>query len=511
MDAIYLRKSRVDLDAEKSGSGNTLLRHKTTLLELAKRQGREIGEIYEEVRSGETIAARPEMQRLLHDVENRKWDAVLVMEIERLARGDSIDQGIVSQAFQYSGTKIVTPVKTYDPNNEFDEEYFEFGLFMSRREYKSIRRRMEAGKVAAVKEGKFLGKTAPFGYERMRIENGKGWTLRIVPEQAAVVHQIFHMHADKGYGFQKIAHILNSENILTGKGNPWSAFAVRSILDNITYAGYVYWGRRPVVRTSKGSEPIKHRPVQDAYLICKGIHKPIISKELYDASQARRRSHPDIPLRNDTKLVNPLQGILYCHQCGHRMQLVVRNGKTPSLCCRNLACGNVSARLPVVEDTLITALDSWLSAYTVDIGDRTYIAELHDRVQQAKNAQKRISRLLEQEAVRLGCAYDMLELGIYSPEEFVTRRNTIAQKQQELQDKFDTAAKAEHDSTETLTQQKQLVPRVEHLLHAYTDAASAKEKNDMLKAIVTRIDYEKVKQYDDSSIKLYIFPVLKQK
>ena len=59
MDAIYLRKSRIDIDAEKSGSGNTLLRHKTALLDLAKRQHRSIGEIYEEVRSGETIAARP--------------------------------------------------------------------------------------------------------------------------------------------------------------------------------------------------------------------------------------------------------------------------------------------------------------------------------------------------------------------------------------------------------------------------------------------------------------------
>ena len=169
MDAIYLRKSRIDIDAEKSGSGNTLLRHKTALLDLAKRQHRSIGEIYEEVRSGETIAARPEMQRLLQDVENGKWDAVLVMEVERLARGDSIDQGIVAQAFKYSGTKIVTPAKIYDPNNEFDEEYFEFGLFMSRREYKSIRRRMEAGKIAAVKEGKFLAKIAPYGYERIRI------------------------------------------------------------------------------------------------------------------------------------------------------------------------------------------------------------------------------------------------------------------------------------------------------------------------------------------------------
>ena len=92
------------------------------------------------------------------------------MEVERLARGDTIDQGIVQRAFQYSGTQIVTPAKTYNPNNEFDEEYFEFGLFMSRREYKTIRRRMRAGVTAAVKEGKW-----PFN-QNMGVD---GFSLRI--------------------------------------------------------------------------------------------------------------------------------------------------------------------------------------------------------------------------------------------------------------------------------------------------------------------------------------------
>lgn len=59
------------------------------------------------------------------------------MEIERLARGDTIDQGIVAQTFKYSGTRIITPARDYDPSSEADEEYFEFGLFMSRREYQT--------------------------------------------------------------------------------------------------------------------------------------------------------------------------------------------------------------------------------------------------------------------------------------------------------------------------------------------------------------------------------------
>lgn len=130
---IYLRKSRVDIEAEAHGEGETLARHEKLLLEVAKRGPYNITQIYREIVSGETIAARPVVQHLLQEVEDGKWEGVLVVEVERLARGDTIDQGVMAQAFKYSGTKIITPLKVYDPANEFDEEYFEFGLFMSRR------------------------------------------------------------------------------------------------------------------------------------------------------------------------------------------------------------------------------------------------------------------------------------------------------------------------------------------------------------------------------------------
>ena len=166
--AMYLRKSRADMEAEARGEGETLAKHEKALTELAKRLSLSVVKQYREIVSGENIAARPQMQALLADVNDGKYDGVLVMEIERLARGDTIDQGVVAQAFKTSGTKIITPIKTYDPNNEFDEEYFEFSLFMSRREYKTIRRRMNAGRIAAVKDGNYIAPVPPFGYKKIQ-------------------------------------------------------------------------------------------------------------------------------------------------------------------------------------------------------------------------------------------------------------------------------------------------------------------------------------------------------
>ena len=111
----YLRKSRKDLEAEARGEGETLARHEHILLDLAHRMNISLEAIYKEVVSGETISARPVMQQLLREVEEGVWTGVLVVEIERLARGDTRDQGYVAEAFTYSDTKIITPLKTYDP------------------------------------------------------------------------------------------------------------------------------------------------------------------------------------------------------------------------------------------------------------------------------------------------------------------------------------------------------------------------------------------------------------
>ena len=166
MYAMYLRKSRADLELEAMGEGETLAKHKAMLYALASRHDIHPDQIviYQEIVSGESLQDRPEALRLLDDVFAGKYAGVLVTEVERLARGNTKDQGEVAEAFQMSNTKIITPAKIYDPNDEFDQEYFEFGLFMSRREYKTIRRRMETGKLQTVLDGNYVLPQKVFGY-----------------------------------------------------------------------------------------------------------------------------------------------------------------------------------------------------------------------------------------------------------------------------------------------------------------------------------------------------------
>ena len=186
----YLRKSRADAENRSASDAEILARHERLLVETARRRGVAISAVYREVVSGDSISARPEMQRLLSDVMAGKWDGVFAVEVTRLARGDTIDQGVVAQVFKYSGTKIITPDRVYNPSSDSDEEYFEFGLFMSRREYKMINQRQQRGRLASIQEGKWVSNKAPYGYIRVKLDRQKGWTLR-PNEHAPVVQDIF--------------------------------------------------------------------------------------------------------------------------------------------------------------------------------------------------------------------------------------------------------------------------------------------------------------------------------
>ena len=79
--AIYLRKSRSDIEDEKKALArgevyDTLQRHRKELLTFARKNKLKIVDIFEEVVSGDTIEARPEVQSLLENAKNGKYDGV---------------------------------------------------------------------------------------------------------------------------------------------------------------------------------------------------------------------------------------------------------------------------------------------------------------------------------------------------------------------------------------------------------------------------------------------------
>src|SRR5690606_35864000 len=265
--AMYLRKSRADLDAEARGEGETLEKHRKILDDLAKEKGYNVVKIYEEIASEESIAHRPEMIKLLDNVTRGLYDAVLVVDIDRLGRGNMQDQGVILDTFKQSKTKIITPRKVYDLENEFDEEYSEFEAFMARKELKIINRRLQSGRVRSVKDGNYIGTRPPYGYQIKKDQNGR--YLVPDPDQAPVVKMIFDWYTNQRLGSTKIANRLNQLGYLSYTGKFWDTDSVRIILMNPVYIGKVTWRKKKYQPIGPKKRKTKQRP-RDEWIIADG-------------------------------------------------------------------------------------------------------------------------------------------------------------------------------------------------------------------------------------------------
>ena len=508
--AIYLRKSREDIESEKYGEGETLARHEKILTTLAEKRNLHISKIYREVVSGETISERKEMQKLLKDVENEKWTGVLVVEVERLARGDTADQGRVSKAFKYSHTKIITPVKTYDPDNEFDEEYFEFGLFMSRREYKTINRRLQRGREMSVQEGKFVGNTPPFGYDRVKLKDAKGYTLSINQNEAPIVKEIFRLYAFENNTINSVVKQLNSLNLKPRISNEWTISSVKDILSNPTYIGKIVWNRRKQKKKTKNGHIIISRPRNQNYLIYDGLHEPIIDNKTWNLVQEKRKQNAPKVKYNNT-IQNPLVGLVFCEKCGKPMQRrpYPKADKPEALICSNSKCDNISSKLYIVENKIIEALQIWLENYKVD-----YEVKNNQNPDNNNIIEKSIvsaKRELERENTKLDKIYDFLENGIYNRDEFINRSKTIKDNIKSLENKLEEYNSLLQKNIDMQNEKETMIPKLENVIDLYDKLETAEDKNILLKSIIAKVTYLKIeksikKDSDPTDFELHIYP-----
>ena len=278
--AIYLRKSRADMEAEKLGEGETLARHRKILTELAARKGLYVEKIYQEIVSGaETIKDRPEIQKLINDAYQGKYRGIIIVEVTRLSRGSQGDAQIILDCLKYAnrnnGLLVVTPTKVYDvAHNSDDEEYMEFELFMSRREYKMIQKRMDRGKKQCVVEGNYMGSYRPYGYNILKTKTGR--TLVPNEEEAPIVKKIYKWTVEDNMTPGEIARKLTNMGIPTYTGEPeWSLATIKTILTNPTYIGKVRWNDRMQIKTMVDGKLVTSRPRSthsDHYMLYDGKH-----------------------------------------------------------------------------------------------------------------------------------------------------------------------------------------------------------------------------------------------
>lgn len=486
--ALYLRKSRKDKALEESGI-DTLERHEKILRDLAEKQGLEIGEVYKEVVSADSIEDREEMQRLLKDVHNNKWAGVLVVELERLARGDTKDQGIVAEAFKYSETLIITPSKTYDPNDEFDEEYFEFGLFMSRREYKTIKRRLNAGVKLSVLEGNYLSPIAPYGYDI--VDRGRRDRTLKPNDKAKIVQMMFRWYTVDKISFCEIAQKLTDMGIPSPKGmGYWSSFSVTKIIKNDAYIGKVRHGKNKDVKEYNPEtgklKTVQRQQKESDIIIADGKHPALIDMDTWNTAVSRHTLNTRI--RKNVELSNPLAGLMRCSKCGLMMQYKreIRPKKTYEWFRHRMdystKCNCNSADYKEVMDALVFALKEYIADFQVQL-DGTNEAEAKQHEDMIVEMEKNLEGL----KARRKKVLISYEDGLYTDEEFMERKADINDDITMLTARIE---EAKNTAPEEIDYREKVV-KFSEAVDLIQNGAKPKDINDLLKEILCEIRYSR--------------------
>ena len=489
--AMYLRKSRADIEAEKDGEGETLARHRKILTDLAVRKGLYVEKIYEEVVSGETIEARNEIQKLIQDCSAGKYKGIIVIDISRLSRGNQGDAQTILDCLKFSnmnrGVLVVTPSKTYDiAHNHDDEEYMEFELFMSRREYKMIKRRLDRGKAQAVVEGNYMGGRRPYGYNIVKKKRTR--TLEPNENEAPYVKLIFEWTVHENLSPAKIAVRLNSMGVPPYKGNIWVHSSVRNILMNYTYAGKVVWFERVKVKTmdENGNIKTKMSRFPDHFSIYDGKHTALIDLETFEAARKRLPRHRS---HLNRKLVNPLAGLVRCSKCSRSLRFKTdTNGKVRYSHIYNTGCFIKSIAAADVMDAFIYALKLYIEDFNVKIDNKPDISQ--DSITNQISGLRQELKRIEQKRTKL---FDGWEDGKITDNEFVERKTIVTQQIEVIKDQIVELENSIPEQEELREKVVTLYQALNMLTDEYIEAI---DKNNFLKSFVNKIEVSRENDYE---------------
>lgn len=314
---IYLRKSRAERNETVE---EVLARHEKILQDFALETfGEKIPEqnIYREVVSGETLDERIEIKKVFSRLEKEPIRGLLVVEPQRISRGGMSDCGRVVDILKYTETLAITITKTYDLDNKFDKEMFEAQLLQGNKYLEYHKEIMDRGKALSLREGKYVGSTPPFGYDRKPLD--RGFMLIKHKEEAPIVETIFSLFVDEDLTTVEIADYLNKHHMKPKKSKLWNDGMVRHVLKNEVYYGSLAWGKRPIIKKLINGEINKLRVSAEDYMLVRGMQEPIVTKETWDIAQEKIKGNDSARVGSNRELQNPLAGLVYCKKCGYSL------------------------------------------------------------------------------------------------------------------------------------------------------------------------------------------------
>lgn len=224
----------------------------------------EVYDVYEERGiSAKTGNYRPEFERLLQDVRNKKVNTIVVLKLDRLTRSVSDWEKILT-FLEENDAYLDCANDEINTTNANGKMISRILTSVSQQEIERTSERTKIGLAGAIKVG-HIPHQAPLGYKH----EDKKLVIDYATKDVAV--RIFNMYHD-GLSYKKISNILNEEKVL-GKTN-WRDSTILNILENPIYKGDFIHGRRT-------KKPTYYFDVVE----------PLVSKEYWEECQVQQKKN----------------------------------------------------------------------------------------------------------------------------------------------------------------------------------------------------------------------------
>lgn len=236
------------------------------MLQISERENLEITGIKQESHSAKNTGQRPVFNELLLEIQDGKYDAILTWAPDRLSRNAG-DLGAVVDLMDQGKLKMIRTYGQTFSNNP--NEKFLLMILGSQAKLENDNRgiNVKRGLRTRCEMGLWPG-MAPLGYLNQKQMDQKCRVI-IDEKRAPVVKKIFEKVAHEQWSGRKVYNWLRHElNFYTRGNKPLTLSGIYRILDNTFYYGEFEYPR-------------------ESGNLYQGVHKPIITKELFEQAQAQ--------------------------------------------------------------------------------------------------------------------------------------------------------------------------------------------------------------------------------
>ncbi len=309
---------RVSTNTE--GQLDSLENQRSFFSEYAKKHNYDLIRIYaDEGKSGTSIKNRLQLQQLLVDAKEKKFDLVLIKDVSRLAR-NTVD--FLTSIRKLKSCEIKVVFVNYDQTSSDSSEFMLTMLSaIAQEESANTSKRIKFGKKVNAVKGRVPN--ICYGYDKVC---GNYFNLEINEEEAAVVRKIFKMYTKEKLGSGRIAKSLNQRGIKTKRDCKWTQTSISRILANEIYIGKVINSKEEVVDFLTGKREKNH---EDKWIVVDKPELQIVSEKLYNEAkeilEKRKNKYKLTKKRTSDKYA--FSKLIWCSHCTYHYRRIVRTYK----------------------------------------------------------------------------------------------------------------------------------------------------------------------------------------